>query len=88
MREVVIQIPDFDPDQKIEIEVRINGKRRIMEYRVEIVEWEKELQSTEDKVNRLRTVIQAHDKDWQLVELGAETRNNIQVMFRKRMDKN
>jgi hypothetical protein len=42
MREVVIQIPTLETEQNIEIDVRINGKKRTLKYRVEIVDWEGE----------------------------------------------
>jgi hypothetical protein len=37
MREVVLQIPTLDSEQNVEIEVKINGKKRTLRYRVEIV---------------------------------------------------
>ena len=42
MREVVIAIPKADEDQNIEIEVRINGKKKKLNYRIEIVGFEDE----------------------------------------------
>ena len=83
MREITIQIPDLEPDQKVEIEVRINGKTRIMQYRVELVEWEKPDTSSNDKVIRLREKIKENE-EWELVQFGSETQNNMQVLFRKR----
>ena len=53
MREVVIQIPTVDAEQNIEIDVKINGKKRTMKYRVEIVDWEIEGEGTEDKISVL-----------------------------------
>lgn len=33
MREVILQIPTLEAEQNIDIEVRINGKKRTMHYR-------------------------------------------------------
>jgi hypothetical protein len=85
MREVVIQIPTVDAEQNIEIDVKINGKKRTMKYRVEIVDWETEGEGTEDKISVLKRVIKDHDKDWELIQIGAPVKNTIPVMFRKKM---
>jgi len=84
MREVVIQIPTLETEQNIEIDVRINGKKRTMKYRVEIVDFEEEDPSSEVKVDTLRRVIKEHDKDWELIQIGAPLKDSIPVMFRKK----
>jgi len=84
MREVVLQIPTLDSEQNIEIEVRINGKKRTLRYRVEIVGLMEEAPVVEDRVSLLRRVIREHDKDWELIQIGAPARNKIPVMFRQR----
>ena len=83
MKEVVLQIPTMEAEQNIEIEVRINGRKKTMHYRVEIVNWENVDPTTEEKVRVLRKVIHEHDRDWQLVTIGSPTENNIPVMFRR-----
>ena len=85
MREVVIQIPTLETEQNIEIDVRINGKKRTMKYRVEIVDFEEEDPSSELKVDTLRRVIREHDKDWELMQIGAPLKESIPVMFRKKL---
>jgi len=84
MREVVLQIPTLDSEQNIEIEVKINGKKRTLRYRVEIVGLADEATVVEDRVSLLRRVIREHDKDWELIQIGAPIRNRIPVMFRQR----
>jgi hypothetical protein len=83
MKEVVLQIPTMEAEQNIEIEVRINGRKKTMHYRVEIVNWENTSPSSEEKVRVLRKIIREHDRDWQLVTIGSPTANNIPVMFRR-----
>jgi hypothetical protein len=86
MREVVIQIPTLETEQNIEIDVRINGKKRTLKYRVEIVDWEGDEPTTEEKVDTLRKVIKEHDKDWELMQIGAPLKDSIPVMFRKKTE--
>jgi hypothetical protein len=84
MREVVLQIPTLDAEQNIEIEVKINGRKRTLRYRVEIVGLADESIVVEDRVGLLRRVVREHDKDWELVQIGAPIRDRIPVMFRER----
>jgi len=84
MREVVLQIPTLDTEQNIEIEVKINGKKRTLRYRVEIVGLADDETMVEDRVSLLRRVIREHDKDWELIQIGAPVRDRIPVMFRER----
>ncbi len=84
MKEVVILIPDVEVEQNIEIEVRINGRKRTLQYRVELINWEGEEVPPKDKVTVIRHKINEYDKDWELVEIGAPSKSNIPLMFRKK----
>jgi hypothetical protein len=86
MREVVLQIPTLESEQNIDIEVKINGKKRTMHYRVEIVAWEDYDGETADKVDVIKRVIREYDKDWRLIEIGMPTETHIPIMFRKRRE--
>lgn len=86
MKEVVLQIPTLGSEQNIEIDVRINGKKRTLKYRVEIIDWEENTKEEEDRVEVLKRVIKEHDKDWRLVQIGIPTDKNIPVMFQKVQD--
>ncbi len=83
MQEVIVQIPAVEAEQNIEIDVKINGRKKTLTYRVEIVGWDTQNPTTEEKVNILRKVIKEHDRDWHLVTIGAPTETNIPVMFKK-----
>lgn len=85
MREVVLQIPTLESEQNIDIEVKINGKKRTMRYRVEIVEWESFSDMKEDKVAVIRHVIKEHEKNWQLIQIGVPTDTHIPIMFREKV---
>jgi len=86
VKEVVLQIPTLGSEQNIEIDVRINGKKRTLKYRVEIIDWEENTKEEEDRVDVLKRVIREHDKDWRLVQIGIPTDRNIPVMFQKVQD--
>ena len=57
MREVVLQIPTLEAEQNIDIDVKINGKKRTLRYRVEIIDWEDYNGKTADKVEVIKKVI-------------------------------
>ncbi len=86
MREISIQIPTLEAEQNIEINVKINGRKRTIKYRVEIVDWESDEPTIKDKIDVLRRVIREHDKDWELIQIGAPIKENIPIMFRKRAE--
>ncbi len=81
MREIVILVPDVDVDQNVEIDVRINGRKKTLKYRIELMSWEGD--QSEDRVTTLRHKINDYDKDWELVEIGAPSQNEIPIVFRK-----
>lgn len=85
MREVVILIPDLDVEQNVEIEVRINGRKRTMQYRVELIRWEGNDEAPANQVQVIRHKIEEYDKDWELIEIGAPNKDNIPLMFRKKV---
>lgn len=80
MREIVILIPEVDKDQNVEIDVRINGRKKTISYRVELLEWEGD--DCQDRVTTLRRKINAYDKNWELVEIGAPTNKEIPIIFK------
>lgn len=85
MREVVILIPETEPEQNVEIEVRINGRIKTMQYRVELVTWEGTEPTTQDKFTVLKHKIDAYDKNWELVEIGIPEPERIPLVFRKKI---
>lgn len=84
MREISIQIPTLESEQNVEIDVRINGRNKTMKYRVEIVDSEEFMKSEGTTIETLRRVIGEHEKDWELIQIGAPVKDNIPIMFRKR----
>lgn len=84
MKEITLQIPVLEAEQNIEIDVRINGRRQVMKYRVEIVEFEADASAKADHVSQLKQVIREHDPHWQLIQIGAPLDHKIPVTFRQK----
>jgi hypothetical protein len=82
MREISLSIPTLEAEQNVEIDVRINGRKKTLKYRVEIIHWEDENPSSEQKVTVLRHYISEYDKDWELIQIGAPEKDRIPLMFR------
>ncbi len=86
MREIVVLIPDIEVEQNVEIEVRINGRKKTIQYKVELMSFEAEGSPPLDKVTVLKHRITSREKDWELVEIGAPQNDKVPLMFRKRSD--
>ena len=84
MREIVIVVPDFEPEQNVEIEVTINGRKKVIHYRVELLNFEAEGVPPLDKVTVLKHKIASHEQDWELVEIGAPVGDTVPLMFRRK----
>jgi hypothetical protein len=82
MREIVILIPELDVEQNVEIDVRINGRKKTLKYRVELLRWEGD--DAENRVTTLKHTIDDYDKNWDLVEIGAPSKTEIPIIFRQR----
>ena len=87
MREVTIQIPTIEAEQNIEITVKINVKKKTLNYRVEIVEWEDEDKDKGNRVKTIRRVLQDYEKGWELINIGSPSDDGIPIMFRKKREK-
>ncbi len=82
MREIVILVPEIDAEQNVEIDVRINGRQRTLKYRVELLRWEGN--DADNRVTTIKHKLNEYDKDWELVEIGAPSMNDIPMVFRKK----
>jgi hypothetical protein len=84
MKEIVILIPDIEPEQNVEIEVSINGRKKTLQYRVELIDWEGAGVPPKEKVQVLKHKIAEYDKNWELMEIGAPNNEGIPLTFRKK----
>lgn len=84
MREVILSIPNWEAEQNLEIDVRINGKKQTLNYRIEIVNWEGTEPDSKEKVTVMKHFIEDYDEGWELLQIGTPKENHIPLMFRKR----
>ena len=91
MKDVSIPLPEFLEQQIAEIEVKINGKKRQYNFRVESFRWEPDSEqlSVEQKIIRLKELIDSYNKDWELIQIfkPKEESKFVQVLFRQRREK-
>lgn len=86
MREIVILVPDIDIEQNVHIEVSINGRKKTMQYKVELLSFEAEGAPPKDKITVLKHKVTSQEKDWELVEIGAPVNDKVPLMFRKKAE--
>ena len=85
MNEICIHVPSLDKQQTVEVAVTINGKRRLMNYRVESFDWSVSNGGPVHRIERLRNMIESYDSDWELVQIGVPDGQLVPVMFRQRV---
>ena len=92
MKDVSIPLPGFLDQQIAEIEVKINGKKRQYNFRVESFRWEPDnvVLPIDDKIKQLKEMIDNYSKDWELIQIFKPKENSkyIQVLFRQRKTEN
>jgi len=86
MAKVSIQLPPLDTDDKVEVEVRVNGKRRTYTYRMELFAWEEYAEPQEERAECLKRVINNYDKSWQLIEIGEPSDQEVSILFERKTD--
>ena len=85
MAEIVIQLPELNSKDRIEVEARINGKKQVFHYRVEIFAWEEDcVEPPKDRALCLKRIVENYDKHWQLQQIGQYTDKTVQVLFREK----
>ena len=88
MKEISIPLPDFLDKQIAEIEVKINGKKRQFNYRIESFRWEpdNEQLTVEGKIKMLQNELENYDKSWELIQIFKPKDDSkfIQALFRQK----
>lgn len=88
MKDINIPLPDFLEKQFAEIEVKINGKKRQYNFRIESFRWEpdEENLSVDEKIKRLQVEIESYDKSWDLIQIFKPKENSkfVQVLYRRK----
>jgi len=85
MNEICIHVPSLSEDQTVEVEVTVNGEKRLMNYRVKSFDWTLGGTDPERRIERLRTMINSYDSGWELVQIGPPDGHLVPVMFRQRV---
>ena len=84
MNQICIHIPSLDVKHTIEMEIKIDGKIRYMNYRVESLDWTEYGPSHEARIARLRRFVREYDDAWELVHIGMPDGPLIPITFRQR----
>ena len=84
MASICVPIPPLAQSRAIELEVKVDGRRRVLNYRVESFDWTAGGTDSAGRIDRLRTLIGAYDPNWELVQIGNPADHYIPVMFRQR----
>lgn len=82
MPNISIQLPMMEADHTIEIIVKINGQKTVHNFKVEIHSWS-ECPESGNKADCIRKIIQTHDKNWRLIQIGDATEQDIALMFKE-----
>jgi hypothetical protein len=85
MANLTIHLPVFEAEHKIEIDVKVNGTKNKLHYRVELFEWN-ECEDSENKAQCLENVIKSYDPQWQIVQIGEATKDTVQIMFKEKKE--
>jgi hypothetical protein len=84
-----IEVPELVGEQQdIQVEVKINGKKKEYNYRVEIFYWEECPFPSEDRIECIKNLISSYDDQWQLAHLGLPNDDYIAITFKKKRGQN
>jgi len=88
MRDVSIPLPDFVDRQIAEIEVKINGKKRQYNFRVESFRWEPDdvEWGIDKKIKALQDGLEKYNPSWELIQIfrPKESSKFVQVLYRQK----
>jgi hypothetical protein len=80
---IPIDIPPVDTENYVEVNIVVNGHKREFKYRLEVFRWRDWCKPAEERVEGLKRMIEAYDKNWQLMQIGMPTETVIPLMFRQ-----
>jgi thioredoxin-like negative regulator of GroEL len=82
MSNIRVQFTIPNVEKMANLEVKINGEKRNMKFRIVNFDWNSETGSSEDLIEVLRKQIQNYDRQWELYHIGAPQEDHIPVTFR------
>ena len=83
MATVVIELPPVEAEKTVEVEVRVNGTRSLLSYRLEVFHWGEWRRPRERRAECLKRIISSYDRKWQVMQIGTPTEQIIPIMFRQ-----
>jgi hypothetical protein len=83
MATVSIELPPVEAENTVEVEVRVNGKKSLLSYRLEVFHWGEWCRPQERRADCLKRIINTYDGQWQLMQIGTPTEQIIPIMFRR-----
>jgi len=94
MKDITLPLPDFLEEQIAEVEVKINGKKRKYNFRIESFSWDVNSTKSESsdhdeissKIENLKQQLDNYNSDWELIQIFTprEDAKNIQILFRQK----
>ncbi len=87
MSHIAIPIPSGFGKQDIEIEIKINGQRKQVQYRVELFYWEDCDIPQVNRVECVRSMLKDYEDDWLLYYIGEPNDDFIPITFVKKKEK-
>lgn len=83
MSEICIRVPLLQPRRTLDLEVTVDGEKRLVQYRVETFDLDGG-GDPDRRIERLRAFIRTYDEGWQLFQIGAPAGTLLPVTFRQR----
>lgn len=68
MQNIRVQFTVPDVEDVVNLEVKVNGEKRHMKFRVETFSWNADTGSSEDLIDLLRNQIDNYDNEWELYQ--------------------
>lgn len=83
MQNIRVQFTVPNVERVVNLDVKVNGEHRAMQFRVEAFDWEDGNHSTEYLVTQLRNRIDSYDTAWKLYHIGTPSKGQIPVTFKR-----
>ena len=84
MPKVSIKLPPLDAEDKVEVTVVVNGRRRKYDYRMELFAWAEYAEPHEHRAECLKRIVEGYDDEWTLVEIGEPSEQEVSILFERR----
>lgn len=84
MSMICIPVPELQVNRTVGLEVTVNGKKHVMNYRVESFPWP-EYATGEERIDMLKGYISDYEADWELVQIGPPGGGMVPITFRQRV---